>query len=910
MSRGVKRSSARSKSSVAEPKDKLLTKLTSWFFARPRFTAALWVVILVFGILSYTTLLKREGFPSIAFPFSVINGTYLVNDPAVVDEKVAKPLSQLILEQGTAKTVQTQSFANFFVVTVQYKDGTDAAEATKQIETIVKTNNTLPPQANAQFTVPKFGFTERGDDIAISIYAKSGEQTTETLTARAEQAATFLKSQEITLAKDISVINPYQEAINPLTGQMALTQKNFDRFGQRVDDKNEFTNSVIIGITRANGADILKLNDQVEKAVAALNQQSDFQGNQATISASFAPQIRDQVSELQKVLLEGLIAVLVVGTIVIAFRASIITVISMITVLAATVGLLYAVGYTLNTITLFALILGLSLIVDDTIIMVEAIDAQRRRQKQAKDAVRTATRKVSRAMVAATLTAALSFAPLLFVGGILGGFIRAIPATIISALLISLFVALIFIPLFARYLLLGKKQMGDGNVKEVAAGIEAKLARFISAPMLWAKHSRKKLVFVGLTAVLIGFGFIAAGGAIAKYVEFNIFPSDKDSNAVTVNLAFPPLTTIQQAQATAARADKIVGETVGDNFVQASYLATGSAQGGSLRVDLVGYAERDVRSPEIVRQLEKAFDGFQGARVAVQQQSAGPPPSAFEVRIETTDRENGLAAAHAIATYLETTELKRPDGTKPQIKTVTVTNSDVLNRKNSTAYVSVTAEFVDSDTTTLVTLAKAAVESKFTASELAKYQLKTENLSFDFGQEDENQDSFATLALAFPAVLAVIYVLLAVQFRSFLQPLLIFMAIPFSFFGIAFGLKITDNPFSFFAMLGFFALIGLSIKNTILLTDYCNQARRAGMHPVDAAHEALAERFRPLVATSLTAVVSLIPLALTSPFWEGLAVVLIFGLLSSTLLVLTVFPYYYLGAEFLRTRRWIRRKKA
>ena len=72
------------------------------------------------------------------------------------------------------------------------------------------------------------------------------------------------------------------------------------------------------------------------------------------------------------------------------------------------------------------------------------------------------------------------------------------------------------------------------------------------------------------------------------------------------------------------------------------------------------------------------------------------------------------------------------------------------------------------------------------------------------------------------------------------------------------------------------------------------------MNPVDAAHEALAERFRPLIATSLTAVVSLIPLALTSPFWQGLTVVLIGGLLSSTLMVVTVFPYYYLMGEFLR----------
>ena len=135
------------------------------------------------------------------------------------------------------------------------------------------------------------------------------------------------------------------------------------------------------------------------------------------------------------------------------------------------------------------------------------------------------------------------------------------------------------------------------------------------------------------------------------------------------------------------------------------------------------------------------------------------------------------------------------------------------------------------------------------------------------------------------------------------------MAVPFSLFGVAFGLFITDNPISFFALLGFFALIGLSIKNSILLTDYANQARRSGMGAIDAAVAAIGERFRPLVATSLTAIVSLIPLALSSPFWEGLAFTLIFGLASSTILVILVFPYYYLAGEYLRmqSRKLVRK---
>lgn len=82
------------------------------------------------------------------------------------------------------------------------------------------------------------------------------------------------------------------------------------------------------------------------------------------------------------------------------------------------------------------------------------------------------------------------------------------------------------------------------------------------------------------------------------------------------------------------------------------------------------------------------------------------------------------------------------------------------------------------------------------------------------------------------------------------------------------------------------------MKNTILLTDYANQSRRAGMNPMTRRTRRWPERFRPLIATSLTAIVSLVPLALASPFWQGLAVVLMFGLLSSTLMVVTVFPYF------------------
>ena len=882
--------------------DKLLARLSLFVFDRSRTVALVWLALTVFGVFSYTTFLKREGFPSVDVPFSVISGTYFVNNPAQVDAKVAKPISDIILKDDRTSMVRSVSHATFYSVVVQYDEGTNAQQASKQIEQQIKDAGILPKQATMQFTSPKFGFTERGDDAVVSLYSTNGSKSTAELTAEGAKLAAFIKARNLPTVKDISVINPFINGFDPVTGAQAATQTVFDRYGERQQGKNVFFDSVAVGVTQAKGSDVIELDDQLRAAVAAYNDQTGNSSFHAQVSASYAPDIKSQISELQRALLEGLLAVLVIGSIVIAIRASMITVLAMLTVLSITLGVLLAIGYSLNTITLFSLILCLALIVDDTIIMIEAIDAQRRRRKDPRETVHVATGKISRAMVAATLTAALSFAPLLFVGGILGSFIRAIPVTVITSLLTSLLVALIFIPIFARYLLLGKKQMGAENVHEPAARVEARIAGWISRPMLWARGSMKRLWSVGIVAVLVGFSFIAAAGFLFQKVTFNIFPPTKDSNGLMVQLNFPNGTSIDEAIKIAQKSDEIVGKTLGGNMVKASYYATGGSRNTTLFVGIIPYDQRDVRSPQLVAQLKEAYKGFTDARVEVRQQDVGPPAAAFTVRVQTDDREAGLKLAGDVQKFLTGKELVRPSGEVAKVTSSSVSDPGAYERGDGKSFIEVSATFDGDDTTTLVTLAKDAVQKEFTAEKVATYGLPADTLQFNFGQESENQESFNTLLYAFPAVLFAIYLLLALQFRSLAQPLLIFMAIPFSLFGITLGLYLTDNAFSFFAMLGFFALIGLSLKNTILLTDYANQQRRLGVPTVDAAAEALGERFRPLVATSLTAVVSLIPLAIMSPFWEGLAVVLICGLLSSTLLVILVFPYYYIGVEFLRIR--------
>ncbi|MEO7364439.1 MAG: efflux RND transporter permease subunit, partial [Candidatus Saccharimonadales bacterium] len=461
-----------------EADDKLLPKLTSYFFQRPKLTLWLWLVMLGFGVLCYTALLHREGFPSVTVPVAIINGTTADADPAKLDSEVTQPIARVARKKSVVSTVQTQTAGNFYTVAVQYKDGTDAVAATKRLKAAVAATS-LPPTTSINYNVPYFGATG-GDtqqiDIAVSFYDKSGQSSSEQLLAQARLAAIALNSQHVAGVKQFSVKDPYREVQLP-DGTTRQLQQSFDRFGYRsANGVYHESNSVLIAVQKDRGADAIELDSAVRKALIQLRSSSKFDGYDSSVSASFAPSIQGNISELQRVLLEGLVIVLIVGSLIIAVRASLITVLSMLTVIAVTVGLLYLIGYTLNVITLFALILGLSLIVDDTTIMVEAIDAGRRKSKDRAEIIQRATRKVSRAMVAATTTAALSFAPFLFVGGILGSFIRAIPVTIIASLIISLLVALVFIPFFARFTLLTDQQLKQKKHNELAARLDAAVA--------------------------------------------------------------------------------------------------------------------------------------------------------------------------------------------------------------------------------------------------------------------------------------------------------------------------------------------------------------------------------------------------------------------------------------------------
>ncbi|MCP4901468.1 MAG: efflux RND transporter permease subunit, partial [bacterium] len=163
------------------------------------------------------------------------------------------------------------------------------------------------------------------------------------------------------------------------------------------------------------------------------------------------------------------------------------------------------------------------------------------------------------------------------------------------------------------------------------------------------------------------------------------------------------------------------------------------------------------------------------------------------------------------------------------------------------------------------------------------------------GEHEERNESFAGLGQALVLALLLIYALLAIQFNSFVQPMVILFTVPLGVIGAIFGLLMTGNPFGFMAFIGIVSLTGIIINDSIVLTDFANYLQRVeGKRMLEALLEAGRMRFRPVVLTSVTTIGGLTPLAIWGgSLWSPLACAVIFGLLGATVLILIVLPVIY-----------------
>ncbi len=523
--------------------------------------------------------------------------------------------------------------------------------------------------------------------------------------------------------------------------------------------------------------------------------------------------------------------------------------------------------------------------------------------------IKRAIDRVGSASFAGTLTTVVVFSPMLFVGGILGEFIRPIPTTVIITLLMSFLFSIVFIPTIGRmFILRGSRKQNPIVRAEKAAG--RAVGRLAAYPSGNGWSGRIVGVGMALVAVFaIGAGMVTAGG-----LGFSIFPAGKDSVGMSVVAEFPPGTTIEEAQERSAQIDDVVLSVLGDDLDRSQYVR-GNERVIDTFIDLSPIDSRSTTAPQFVEQIEAGVAGIEGVRVTVGQSENGPPPVEFPFAAQITVDDATVAEGEAFAAELRDDLIGRQltvGGSQVTITDAIIGTAGEIYRIDGQQVIEVRAQYdEDSGLTGILNATEDYVAGAFDSAALTAAGLAPDALSFDFGLESDNQDDFAALGVAGLVALVLMLLLITVQFRSLAQSLLIFLAVPFSFFGVFTALSATDNPLSFLAVVGFIALIGVAVNNTILLVDAANQERRNGATAGEAIGAAVTSRFRPLVATTLTTVVGLYPLSISDPFWESLGFTLMGGLVSSTVLVLISFPAFYLALEAVRTpaRNAVRRRR-
>ena len=891
----AKKTTAKTTLDQSTEKPGFFTRISLLFYNHKIITASLMTLLLIGGALSYTVWLRREGFPPVNVPISVAGGAYFVNDAQRVDREVAGPVGEVVSQVDGVESVTTVAQDNLFQIQAELSEDLTNAEGNERIQRAVEESNVLPKDAVIEYQTIDAGKFLGEYDLLVALYGPTDTDPAE-LEQIAQDIAPQFESNNVIARAEARPL--FSTAVNPETQQEQSLQTSYGRFGDR-SDNGEFTfyNSTVIGIAgQTDGElDIFQLSDEVRKRIEELSTQLP-DGIEMRVAADYTEAIESQVGSLENNVLTGLIAVTIISALMISWRVSVMTAIFMVSVIFVTMLLLLAIGQTLNTITLFALVLALGLFVDDATIISEAIDAAKDPKLSRAEIIKRAINGVGSASFAGTFTTVLVFAPLLFIGGILGDFIFYLPFTVILALLVSLVLSLTLIPFLSHYIVLTGKNMErkpwNNPLPNFLADMIRKMKTRRRVGLPWA---------AAMFALSIAF-FVMAGFYFSK-LSFNIFPSSKDSDELGVIISYDPGTTIERAEDIADQVDEEIKTVIGSELTRVTYGAESlpNNRGAVARVELTSFREREVKAPELVNELESRLATLEGAVVQVVQFDAGPPAEEypFKLQIFNDDPDTLLAAGENIRQFLDGQTIERQNGTTAQIVKTDISSLETVVRKDTRRYIQVLAGYDADDVSALVQTTQELLEDEYDSERLAGLGLSSDALGFDFGQESENEESFSALGPAGLAAIGIMLLLLILQFRSILKPLLIFLAMPFSFLGVGFGLYISDNPLSFFAMVGFIGLIGIAVNNSILLVDAANQERRRGKSTTEAMALATQRRFRPLFTTTATTVAALAPLAISDPFWEPLAITIMFGLLSSTLLVVLSFPVYYIAADAL-----------
>ncbi|MFJ1258582.1 efflux RND transporter permease subunit [Cupriavidus sp. CuC1] len=1008
---------------------------TDIFIRRPVLATVVSLLILVLGLRSLSSLPVSQ-YPLTENAVVTITTAYFGANADTVAGFITQPLETAIAQAQGIDYMSSASTSGVSVITATLRLNYDANRALTQINTqISSVRNQLPPQAQQPVITVQVGQTT--DTMYMGFYSDvlpgnsvtdyllrvvkpkldsvEGVQTAEILGGRQFALRAWLDPQRLAAygvtAADVYTAlgnNNYLAALGNTKGQMvsvAITSNtdlhSLDEFRQLVvksrngalvrlqdvanvvlgADNYDFSvafsgkRSVFIGIKTAPEANVLDVARRVREVFPAMQAQLPT-GLTGKIVYDATEFVNTSIREVVKTLAEALLIVTVVIFLFLgSLRAVIIPVIAMPLSLIGAFFVMLALGYSINLLTLLALVLAIGLVVDDAIIVVENVDRHMKEEgKPPLEAALMAARELGGPILAMTVVLVAVYVPIGFQSGLTGALFTEFAFTLAGAVAVSGVVALTLSPMMCARFFRADQESG-------------RFVRFIDRQFDRVHHAYQRQLHSLLETwvVLVVMGALLLAGTVYLFMtsKSELAPPE-DQGIVLAHLQGPPNATIQQMQ---TYADQLFDLSKGIPEYAQMFQLTGTPTlnqgiGGVL---LKPWDQRGRSALQLQQELQQKWNGIAGAQVAAFQFPPLPGAQGLPVQfvINTTEPFQNLnevsqavldkARASGMFFFVDSDlKLDKPQSTLivdrdkvaslglnqsnvgatlgaalggnyvnyfsiagrsykviPQVLQVDRLNpSQILNYYLSTPNGSVVPaatvarleasvvpesinhfQQLNSATISGVPVQGAAEGDVLNALREMTGQVAPSGYSVDYAgpsRQYAQESGGFVITLMFATI--IVFLVLAAQFESFRDPVVILVSVPMALFGALIFINLGLSTLNIYTQVGLVTLMGLISKHGILIVQFANELQRAGRAKREALEQAAAVRLRPILMTTAAMVLGVVPLVFASGAGAAgryaMGLVIFTGLSIGTLFTLFVVPamYMFLATDHQRSR--------
>ena len=869
--------------------------ISRWAIKFSWLTVCFWIGVTAAGLLAFSSL-KYALFPDITFPVVVVNAQAPITSAMETEEKLTKPIETSLKSIPGIDNIRSSTYPGQSAISLLFAVGTNLEGSTQKTTSVLK-GVKLP--AGASYKIIPLNLNES------SVVSYTIEDESQNLDDLHQLAKTKIVPtiEKLAGVLKVSLLGAAPKSALPNTSSLISDNGNLIRFNGK--------DVLAFQVVKRGDANTLEVVDKVEQEVNKLR--SSLKSVTFNLAATQADYIREATQSTINALIEAIIlAVVVIFPFLWSWRATLISALAIPISLLATLIVMAYFGFNLETITLLALALIIGSVIDDAIIDVENILRHIQNGQSSKEAAHSATDEIGLTVVAATATAIAVFLPIGLMGGVVGQFFKPFGITVSAAYIASTLVARTLSPVLSIYWLKppkksyslgpmrGKKQDLLSSLTNVGDYVNQSYANLL----YWSLNHRKIVILLAILSFVAGLAIIPfiPKGFIPKLDrgEFNIsytapLPKIPDLSALqqlrTAQDPTEPLIALPnplQDSLTVAKKLEAVVRKYPD--VETVFTTVGSRGGepnkGNLYVKLK--KDRQLKTAQLQDQLRQTLPKIPGVNTSVEDiqfvDTGGDKP------LQVALRGNDLATLSSVSKKIKERIINLPG-----FADVTVTGDGnprnqvlQIERLNQQRVVYISANLggnltLGDATDRIVTEAKSLLPAGVTL-----------DLGGDSARQNEVVGSFVSTLLLSALCIILVLVLL---FKSWVDPLVIGASLPLALVGAMLALLFTKSDFGMISLIGFVFLLGQANKNAILLVDYINQLRRAGMKRTQAILQAAPVRLRPIMITTFSTILGMLPIALGfgagSELRSPMAIAIAGGLVTSTILSLVVVPVVY-----------------